>query len=425
MKRFLAILLATIMVFALFGCQSKGPVDKPDNSNPPVVETPEDTTPETPNETESEETEPEVTEPVIVNGLGETEVSLYNPNAPEDTSLVTIVGYLPFKADCGVGTSELIPDAAVQIVDMEEPIRDRLYNDPYQYVVVEELAFVYQLGVGTEKYSIANVVTSNYFDEMMAKCYTLTAPPEKLAEMCVGFIVDQYNCIGAKFSKDYKSDWNLYGDNWYTYKSNSGKTDKVDINFKETDEDIYYLGLNLNEAVDITVDAIAPKVENKEFKDSIIFLSDINDFTSKTTVYGKDVDLNNTVFYQDAIAMRMSNDCGLNLRNKEYFKGIDNTYIIWDMYDADGYRVKVTYNAIERPYKHSKYAAYYEATENVIERVCGEDTYVYSNPDGGKNIYVFKNGECTGKIVVEYGNPTPRTTYENLNMLFGFKPDNE
>ena len=40
-------------------------------------------------------------------------------------------------------------------------------------------------------------------------------------------------------------------------------------------------------------------------------------------------------------------------------------------------------------------------------------------------IYVFKNGECTGKIVVEYGNPASRTTYENLNMLFGFKPDNE
>lgn len=421
MKRFLAILLASLMVFSLVGCQDKTPAT-PDETQKPVVETPTENNQEQPEATEPEEI-PEVTEPVMKDSLGEAELSLYNPNAPEDTSLVTIVGYVPLREGRGVGTSELMPEAAVLVVDFEEAIRDRLYYDPWQYIVLEELAFVYQLGLGNEKYSISNIKTTNDFEEVMAKCYTLKAPPEELKEMCVGFIVDQYNCIGSKLSKDYQSEWNLYGDGWYTYTSDSGKTDKININFKETDSDIYYLGLNLDEDVDISVDAIAPKVENKEFANSIVFLSDIDDLNSETSHYGKDVDLNNTVFYQDAVAMQMSNLCGLNLRNKDYFYCIDNTYIIWDLYDSDGYRVKVTYNAIERPYKHSKYEGYYKSTENRIERVIGEDTYVYINYNGGKIVHVFKNGECTGYFDIEAANPNVnRTTYENFNMIFGFKP---
>ena len=416
MKRFLAILLASLMVFTLFGCQNKdatGNKDSVGETQSSNTTIPDDTTPD--------ESVPEETEPVI-NGLGEAELSLYNPNAPEDTSLVTIVGYVPFREGRGVGTSELISDAAVLVVDFEEAIKNKMYYDPWQYVVVEELAFVYQLGLGNDKYSIANIKTTNDFEEVMAKCYTLTAPPEKLKEMCVGFIVDQYNCIGAKYSKDFQSEFNLYGDNWYTSKSSSGKTDKVSINFKETENDIYYLSLNLDEKVAIDINTISQKVNDKAFRDSIVFLSDIDDLSSTTLTYGKEVDLRNTVFYQDAVAMQISNLCGLNLRNKDYFYCIDNTYIIWDLYDSDGYRVKVTYNAIERPYKHSKYAAYYESTENRIERVIGDDTYVYINYNEGKNVHVFKNGECTGYFTVEAANPTSRTTYENFNMLFGFKP---
>lgn len=416
MKRFLAILLASLMVFALFGCQNKETTDNKDavgETQGSNTTTTEDTTP---GESVPEETVP------VTNGLGEAELSLYNPNAPEDTSLVTIVGYVPFREGRGVGTSELISDAAVLVVDFEEAIKNKMYYDPWQYIVLEELAFVYQLGLGNDKYSVANIKTTNDFGEVMAKCFTLKAPPEKLKEMCVGFVVDQYNCIGGKNSKDFQAESCLYGDNWYAYKSSSGKTDKVNINFKETDKSIYYLSLNLDEQVDINIDAISQKVNNKEFRDSVIFLSDIDDLSSTTLTYGKEVDLKNTVFYQDAVATQISNLCGLNLRNKDYFYGIDNTYIIWDLYDSDGYRVKVTYNAIGRPYKHSKYENYYNSTENRIERVIGDDTYVYINYNEDKNVHVFKNGECTGYFTVEAANPTSRTTYENLNMLFGFKP---
>lgn len=147
--------------------------------------------------------------------------------------------------------------------------------------------------------------------------------------------------------------------------------------------------------------AISNMLDSKTCEKSLVKVKDIDDINSVENTYGEEINLSDTVFFNDAVAKLVSESFGLNIRNKESFVQLDQNIIRYENAVFDG-QVYVTIvlshtvmnsdkvETIKKDFKEVSYS--YTDNNNV--------SYEYFSDEDNRKIYVLCNGECVAELTV-------------------------
>lgn len=346
--------------------------------------------------------------------LTKSSLSLYNPDVKSSNYLSMIV-YDPQKTRLSSGDKEILEDAIVVVTEFDKDIYSDFFKNYYKAIVNNN--FVYRYSLGTDKKAVSSVICTNKIDDMSATIYDIELlgnDSEYDAK-----VTNSETINGSSFNKDYTNEFTIYADGWKATNYNEASS-VIDLLIANTDTKNYYMSVNLTEKLSINnsnINKINQMVKNNNFENSVYFLKSSDDFSAVSKYYGQEIDLKNTVVYQDAIATQISNEFGLNVRDKDYFVHSDNTYIEYKAYGSDDYLIDIKFTGINKTMNYANTSSYYK--DNTYSYTTDGIKYEYMADNTKGMIYVFKDTEYVGSIDVDYRGRSSTDSFKHLNELFG------
>lgn len=349
--------------------------------------------------------------------LTSSPLSLYNPNV-KSSNYLSIVIYDPQKTRLSHGDKDILEDAIVVVTEFDRDIYPDFFKKPYKSILYDD-DYVYPYSLGTDKKVVPVVICTNKIYEMTAEIWDIK-PFEDNSEYDAK-VTNSEAVYGISFDKDYTDRFTICGDGWEATKYEKA-TSAINLLIASTSTRNYYMGVNLTEKLlmnNSDINKINQMVKNNNFENSIYFLKSSDDFSTVSKYYGKEVDLKNTIVYQDAMATQISNRFGLNVRDKDYFIHSDSTFIEYKAYGSDDYLVDVKFNAINKIMDYADTANYYK--NNIYSYTIDGIKYEYIADNTNGIVFVFKETEYVGPISVCYRGKRSKDVFKHLNELFGTK----
>ena len=347
--------------------------------------------------------------------LTSSTLSLFNPDVKE-SNYISIVAYDPYKAGSYGGDGHVVDNAILYVAEFDKDVYTNFFEDEYK-TVASDSGFTYRHSLGTEDRVIPVVISTNSISSLSADVYNVTeskkytCPEVKSKEILEGSI----------YGSDYNNPSWISGEGWIATPYDNIVKD-IKILIAESDNEKFYLSVPLAESVKVdnsAVGKINEMVKNNKIKNSIYFLNTIDDFSSVEKYYGKEVELKKTLVYQDALATKISNDFGLNVRNKDYFKHLDNSYIKYSAYGSGSYLTDVSFSVKKKAIGYEQIYKLY--SDNMYSYSIDNHEYEYIYSRETELIYVYKDKEFVGTIEVLYRGQKSNDAFKHLNELFGTK----
>ena len=349
--------------------------------------------------------------------LTKSTLSLYNPNV-KSSNYLSMVVYDPQKTRLSSGDKDILEDTIVVVTEFDKDIYSDFFNNYYKAIVNNNNS-VYRYSLGTDKKVISSVICTNNIDDISATIYDIERYNE--GEQYYGKSTNAEIINGSSYDKDYKNEYMIYGDTWKVTKRDEASS-IVDLLIANTETKNYYMSVNITEKLlmnNSNINKIDQMIKNNNFENSIYFIKNSDDFSTVSKYYGKEIDLKNTIVYQDAIATQISNEFGLNVRDKDYFVHSDNVYIEYKAYGSEDYLVDIKFTGINKTMDYSEASNYYEDSTYSYNIDGIKYEYMANNTNG--IVYVFKDTEYVGSIDVDYRGRSSTDSFKHRNELFGIK----
>lgn len=330
----------------------------------------------------------------------------------------------------------------VLVYDMESSMKDTFTSPFDTYVTINN--FGYRFTIANDKYAIYDGGSSTVFNDGYTHIAEFEIKENKSGEKYLSWIPTPGNDDHALLNyfglceKEKNYDYTAKGssvqfisnedNSWYssillsdgeimpdTYVKN------IYIRVAENEDYNYYLHANLETPIlydENITETIDNQLQTLTLGD-VRILDSIEDLNSINTSYGKqlDVNLSDTVFYQDILASKISENFGLNLKDKMEFYRTDTLYIRYmHTGSEDGVQIDFAYEVKDYPY--SSFSDYSNASKFEYTDSDGNKFSYFSSTSG---IYVYKNEEFThAKIVLEKMDDDMKW-YEALGQSFGIR----
>lgn len=358
--------------------------------------------------------------------LTPAELSLYNKIDTSSVYLSSIL-YNPFEDGQGSGNSKDYNKVIISTYNIGEgEIEHFLKNDFLKTAKsTQKSALLYYFALEGKEKVIIQSTTTNYIKEgSMNFAY--------LDDTINGIKRYKNNFVNSSSisDKSYRNEYNIYSTNWHaTNYLKLGESDNVDmitLYIDEFDQDNNVtVNMHLINPVKYGNDfesTVNTLVQNNQFKETITLLNSDDNLQDINKVYGQAVNLENTVFYEDILASKISDTYGLNLRNKDFFTTLDTTYIKYGAYGDDDYRTQVLFDSPINNYGIESYDYLIENADDSFEytdTTNNKFSYFANNTDG--KVYVFKNENLVGTLVITHKGQASTDIFSDLNYIFGIK----
>lgn len=305
---------------------------------------------------------------------------------------------------------------AVLVYDMKQSMKDD-FNTPFDtYVTINN--FGYRFSVASDDFAIYDASSSAFWDsgyihianyEIKENKYgeeylSWVANPDKKGSSLLNYFAlyekeTDYDYTGKGSSVQFISD---EYNSWYSSillsdgeVTSASIVENLNIRVAKNDESNYYIYAPLKTPIPYdnnTEKTIADGLQTLT-KGDIRILDSLDDFDSVSETYGDtlDVNISDTVFYQDIIASKISENLGLNLKNKLEFYQTDTVYIRYmHTGNTDGVQIDLAFE--NKDYTYEQFNDYgnrsrYEYTDS------NGNKYSYFSSTSG--IFIFKNEEFT------------------------------
>lgn len=341
------------------------------------------------------------------------DLDLYN--SITDSNYLSVVLYDPLKDRQQPGDKSNYDKSVVITYDLGENVKDSFINNGFKTVASESnsASLKYYFGLTNNKYVLYQATATTTLKDGSSWLGIVTKQDGDITY----FKDDSRNNLLTQ-NKNYKNDYAVYGDNWYATNYQESEINQINIKLGESsDKDIFAL-VQLNTPVSYNnsfVDTVNNMVKNNEFKNTLTILNNTDDVTSVVNSYGKKIELNKTIFYQDLVSTIISNEYGLNLKNKDYFTSTDTMYIKYKAYTEDDYLTEIVFEYPNDDYEYDY--AKQTATKDQFEYSYNNIKYSYFVDY--KTVYVYKNEKFVGKITITHKNKVPEDMFAELSYLFG------
>lgn len=411
MKRIIGLLLLLCSVLSLLGGCARRDFGLPDQMTETKSTEPRDTT----GVEELVTTEGALEQPDRL--ITPAEIDYYSPC--RESEYLSALIYDPLRDRWQTGGEKEYDKMIVATAYIGE---NRCFEEGVHWVFEQEDSNEYFYAVGSEELCFTVVATSNLItstalvhagerDEQL-EIKELEGYKVVPASVMASHMID----CGAYF---YDNQYDLQGDGWYTAMicfEDDALIERAWVEIGTTPEgEEIYLVVQLDEPVEPTVEAVEAALADNVSPYSYTMLEDTDDLQSVHQTLGDAVDLSQTIFYQDVIAEMVSEQYGLNLREKDYFEISDRNYVIYHAYTDDDYRTTVRF------YREMKQEGLQEGAEQVFAYTDLQgNTYEYWQPTEKQSfLHTYKNGAYTGSIEVKHRGRTPQNALGELNYLFG------
>ena len=414
------IIICTIVTLLIVACIIPLILHLQNNNSTNLNKTIDDSTINQQNSTQNDDSTAESSK------LTPAELSLYNKIDTSSVYLSSIL-YNPFEDGQGSGNSKDYNRVIISTYNIGEgEIEHFLKNDFLKTAKnTQKSALLYYFALEGKEKVIIQSTTTNYIKEgSMNFAY--------LDDTINGIRRYKDNLVNSSYisDKSYRNEYNIYSTNWdatnYLKLGESDNVDMITLYIDEFDQDNNVtVNMHLINPVKYGNDfesTVNSLVQNNEFKETITLLNNIENLEDINKVYGKTVNLKDTVFYEDLLSTKISDTYGLNLRNKDFFTTLDTTYIKYGSYRDDNYRTQVLFDSPINNYDVGTYDYLIENADDSFEytdTTNNKFSYFANNTDG--KVYVFKNESLVGTLVITHrGNPST-DIFGDLNYIFGIK----
>ena len=355
--------------------------------------------------------------------LTKAKLDLYNDI--KNSKYMSVVLYDPLKERQPSGDKKIFDKPIIVTYELEDNVQNAYTKNKFVITAEkkEKASFKYFYSLMGNQHIAYCYVGTNVLED---GSIDLAVKAEEINGIM--FYTNTFGSSIITYDKDYVSSDDIYGSNFYAlnlakFDNTVTSTNRVGLKIPEIEEKNVYVYITLNDQISYG-NSFVPTVESyineNKFKETISIIDNIDDLSSTFKVYGNKVDLNKTTFYQDIVAKNISEQYGLNLRNKDFFIHLDTTYMKFRAYGQDDYLTIVNFTPLLKPVDY-----------NTISTTMPENKFSYKDKDGNQyeyfleadkgTLYVFKNQECSGKIEVAHRGNTSKNVYEDLNYLFGTK----
>jgi len=416
MKRLLVILLVLTMVLGCVACKSN--TGGKDSTSPPVTSS----TPGNDDPNNGKDNESDKDKKPTNNRITSSKLDLYN--SINDSNYLTVVLYDPLKERQINGDKDSFDKAILVTYDLEENFKDSFLNNKFSVVAERknEPSLIYYFGLMSNKYVAYCCISTNILNDGIFNI----ALKEK-EENGIYFYTNKTISSLSTIDKNYKNDYHIYSTNFkatdYSKLENKTSTDIINLKIGETSEKNIYVSMKLKESVNYGnsfITTVENYIKDNNFRNTLTILDNVDDLDSVNKIYGKEIKLSNTIFYQDIIATKISNDYGLNLRNKDFFIHLDTMYIKFRAYGEDNYLTEVVFDCSKEDEDYTFIST--TIPDNKFSYKDKNDTqYEYFIDESVGQLYVFKNQEYVGKLKVTHKGGVSKNLYSDLNYIFGIK----
>ena len=362
------------------------------------------------------------------NKISSAKIDLYN--GLKDSKYLTAVLYDPFKDRQQQPDKDDYDKVILVTYNLGDGIKDSCLKN--KFIVNGEasknVGLKYFFGLETNNHIINACISS----AMLEGCCVNIGEKIDLKDGTVYFINPTLSTLKLK-EKNFKPTNSQYfsylsSANFYMqYNANSDnntKNDYVYIKIDESDTKAVYITTRLNNGVpydNASINTVEKQIENGEIKNTISILKNIDNLDSKIKAFGEDINIKETIFYQDLVATIISDEYGLNLKNKDYFYHLDTQYIKYRAFGEDDYMIEITFNYPPyEPYNVDQIKTDYKDNYYFYKDNMNNAYSYYADIDKGK-LYVLKNNECVGSITVTHKGKVPKDIFKDLNYIFGTK----
>ncbi len=304
----------------------------------------------------------------------------------------------------------------ILVYDMKQSMKDDFTSPFNTFVTINN--FGYRFSVASDDFAIYDASSSAFFDSGYIHIANYEIKENKYGEEYLSWVANpdkkgssllNYFALNEK-EKDYDytgkgSSVQLISDEdntWYSSIllsdgeiTSDSIVEDLNIRVAKNDESNCYIHAPLKTPIpydDSTGKTIADELHTLT-KGDIRILDSLHDYDSVSETYGDtlDVNISDTVFYQDIIASKISENLGLNLKNKLEFYQTDTVYIRYiHTGNTDGVQIDFAFE--NKDYTYEQFNDYGERSR-----------YEYTDSDGNKysyfsstsGIFIFKNGKFT------------------------------
>lgn len=343
-------------------------------------------------------------------------LDLYNDIS--ESNYLSIVLYDPLRDRQQSGDRSKYDKSIIVTYDLGENIKNDFIDNGFKTMALDSNSpsLKYYFGITNGKYIVNQAVTTTKLQDGNV-CLGLVT---KKDENFFYYKTEGSNSISTS-KKNNQSKYYIYGSNWRKLIPNADEeVDNISLKIAETEDNEIYVGMQLKNNTrynNTFVETVNNMVLNNDFKNTVTIIEDTDKLNSIVNVYGKELNLSESIFYQDLLSNIISNEYGLNLRNKDYFIHTDTSYVRYAAYTSDDYRTEIDFNI---PYNEYDYnTAKSEILTDYFEYLYKGIKYSYFANYG--TIYVYKNEKLVGTLKVTHKGQVPQNIFNEVNYLFGTK----
>lgn len=367
------------------------------------------------------------------------DIDLYNEL--KDSQYVSLILHDP-ESRVRMGNKSDGTKPVVLVYDMETSMKDT-FTSPFEtYVTIN--SFGYRFAIANDNYAIYDVRASAVYEDGFTHIAQFEEKLDKNGDTYLSWVENpekknysllDYFSLETK-SKDYDytkktSTIQLISDennSWYSMIyltdgeiSPETHVENIYIRLAENEEYNYYMYAPLKNPLlceaNVT-ETINNRLSSLSTADTIV-LDTIEELGSVNSVHGEqfDVNLSDTVFYQDILASKISANYGLNLKDKTEFYWTESTYIEYIHTDNEtGASIAFTYESDNTDY--SEFSDYSDAIKFEYTDSDGNKFSYFSSTSG---VYIFKNEEFTHTKICFQKIDDEMKWYEALGQSFGIR----
>lgn len=343
-------------------------------------------------------------------------LDLYNDIS--DSNYLSIVLYDPLRDRQQSGDRSKYDKSIIVTYDLGENIKNDFINNSFKTMVLDSnsTSLKYYFGITNGKYIVNQAVTTTKLQDGNVRLGLVTKQDNDFF-----YYKNEGSNRISTFEKNNQSEYYIYGSNWCKFIPDAEEeVDNISLKIAETEDNEIYVDMQLKNNAwynNTFVETVNNMVLNNNFKNTVTIIENTDNLDSTVNVYGKELNLSETIFYQDLLSTIISNEYGLNLRNKDYFIHTDTLYVRYAAYTSDDYRTEIDFNI---PYNEYDYnTAKSEILTDYFEYLYNGIKYSYFAKYG--TIYVYKNEKLVGALKVTHRGQIPQDIFSEVNYLFGTK----
>lgn len=352
-----------------------------------------------------------------------------------DSRYMSLVLHNP-ESTAKVGSKTDATKPIVIVYDMESSLKSA-FDTPFDnYVTIND--YIYRYAVAGDKYAVYDARSSADFLEGFThivqyeskvtdageKYLSWVPHPDRENRCVLDYFSTENEDIDFEYNQETTANRYIADENvtWYTFASlKDGLIDKIYVRVANDDDYNYFVYVPLKTPITYGEDTIAyitEKLDELCAGYTCIAGSLKGDIVAEET-FGTAYtgSLNDTVFYQDIVASKISENYGLNLKNKMNFYWTEASYIEYlHSNNTNGVSLKFKYDGED--YEYEDYLSFSDKNRYEYTDEDG-DKYSYFNSKGG--VVIFKNEKFTNTKILIGKVDENMSWIGAISQLFGIK----